>query len=84
MTDLKEVIEDGEQQQNADLVIEVQDVEQDNVQANQHLDIGAGLLNAAPLSPAAPRGDASVARPMGIGIDSSPMKSTDGGKTPGI
>jgi hypothetical protein len=34
MTDLKEVIEDGEQQQNADLVIEVQDVEQENILDN--------------------------------------------------
>ena len=82
MTDLKEVIEDGEQQQNADLVIEVQDVEQENILDNQHLEIGVGLLNAAPLSPAVARGDASVVG-LRIGIEGSPMKSTEG-ETPGI
>ena len=84
MTDLKEVIVEGEQQKNADLVIEVEDVEQENVLASKHLEIGAGLLNAAPFSPA-PRGDASAAS-LRIGTDgspSSPMKSTDGG-SPGL
>ena len=84
MTDLKEVIEEGEQQKNADLVIEVEDVEQENVLARKNLEIGAALLNAAPLSPG-PRGDASAAslRVGTEGSPSSPMKSTDGG-SPGL
>jgi hypothetical protein len=40
------------------------------------------LLNAAPLSPAVARGDASVVG-LRIGIEGSPMKSTEG-ETPGI